>query len=575
MQKKHTSPEVHELLIVGAGPYGLSVAAHAAARGVEARVLGPVMSAWHAMPTGMLLKSEPWASDLSDPAGAYGLAAYAATRRSPVRHGEPVPVNFFAEYGDWFARKAVPAVDERLVVAVRRHPDGFEAETEDGETLVARTVVLAVGVLPFTEIPAPLAALGPDRVTHSSHHTELGRFAGRDVTVVGAGQAALETAVLLTEAGARARVLARTPRLRWNTLPPALHRGPWETARAPHTGLGAGWQNWFYARTPGLFRRLPAEARERLFDTALGPAGAWWLRHRFEAVPDVRLGRRVLAAEPAGAGVRLTVAGPAGPAAEVETDHVIAATGFAPRLDRVTVLDPELRAGLRTLGPGGAPEVGPLFESSEPGLFLAGLLTAPSFGPAMRFVYGAGYTAERLARGVARRLRTRPAPTPPRPRTPEPAPAPGRAAGTAPASGTAGAPRGAVAGGVAEPPATTSGPPATTSGPTAGQPAPTAGRAPETATGSPVPVGEVPAPAGGAAAREVPAPAGEAAAGEVPAPAGGAAAREVPAPGREAAAVKSVSGTPGPTAGEVPGPSTEVAEAEAADAGGAHGGRRP
>ncbi|MCH0543408.1 NAD(P)-binding domain-containing protein [Streptomyces sp. MUM 203J] len=413
-----------DLAVVGAGPYGLSVAAHAAARGLTVRVFGRVMDSWNRMPPGMLLKSEPWASDLSDPAGLYGLAAYAAIRGVRAEHGVPLPVAFFASYGEWFARQALPEpVDQRMVTAVGARPDGrFAVTTEDGEVFGARTVALAIGVMPFMEVPAELRHLpSPELVTHSSHHSDFGRFAGRDVTVVGAGQAALETAVLLTEAGARARLVARAGRLEWNTVPPSLHRTRWEAARAPHTGLGCGWRNLLYARTPGLFRRLPDATRERLFGTALGPAGAWWLRHRFESVADVRPGRRIVAAEAVGdSRVRLTLAAGTGtgdgagagrPGAgggepcTVETDHVVAATGFTPRLDRVDLLSEELRDELRTLDGLGAPEAGPYFESSHPGLFLAGLLTAPSYGPAMRFVYGSGYTAVRLVRGVERRLR--------------------------------------------------------------------------------------------------------------------------------------------------------------------------
>ncbi|NJA59705.1 SidA/IucD/PvdA family monooxygenase, partial [Streptomyces sp. NEAU-H3] len=51
---------------------------------------------------------------------------------------------------------------------------------------------LAVGVMPFTDLPpvlAPLRAGG--LVSHSSDHDDLSRFAGGDVTVVGGGQAAL------------------------------------------------------------------------------------------------------------------------------------------------------------------------------------------------------------------------------------------------------------------------------------------------------------------------------------------------------------------------------------------------
>ncbi|MEV0447729.1 FAD-dependent oxidoreductase [Streptomyces sp. NPDC050600] len=398
---------MYDLVIVGAGPYGLSVAAHAAAHGLKLRVFGRPMESWHAMPSAMFLKSEPWASHLSDPRGSYGLDAYAATQGIRAEHGVPLPVGFFAAYGDWFARQAVPALDERLIsrVAPGSGGEGFEVTAEDGETFRARTVVLAVGVLPFMEVPGPLRGLPRRYVTHSSHHGELDGFAGRDVTVIGAGQAALETAAILTEQGAAVRILARSDRLKWNTLPPALDRGTWQSLRAPHTGLGCGWHNRLYADTPGIFRRLPAATRERIFDSALGPAGAWWLRERFGAVGDVRLGQRVTAAAVTGdERLRLDVAGRDG-ASVVETDHVIAATGFVPSLDRAEVLAPGLRAGLRRVGPGGAPEVGALFESSWPGLFLAGLLTAPSYGPSMRFVFGAGYTAGRLVKGVRQRLR--------------------------------------------------------------------------------------------------------------------------------------------------------------------------
>ncbi|MFD8208020.1 FAD-dependent oxidoreductase [Streptomyces sp. NPDC059695] len=397
---------MYDLVVVGAGPYGLSVAAHAAAQGLDLRVFGRSMESWHAMPSGMFLKSEPWASHLSDPEGRYGLDAYAAARGVRAEHGVPLPVERFAAYGDWFARQAVPPVDERLVGAVAPTAGGFELRTEDGERLRARTVALAVGVLPFLEVPGALRGLPRRFVTHSSHHGDLDGLAGRDVTVVGAGQAALETAALLTERGAAAvRIVARAGRLDWNTPPPALDRGLLPSLRAPHTGLGCGWRNRLYADTPGIFRRLPAAARERIFERALGPAGAWWLRERFAAVGDVRLGQRIASADVTGdERLRLGVAGPDG-ATVLETDHVIAATGFVPDLDRAGVLSPALRGALRRVGAGGAPEVGRLFESSWPGLFLSGLLTAPSYGPSMRFVFGAEYTAGRLVKGVRQRLR--------------------------------------------------------------------------------------------------------------------------------------------------------------------------
>ncbi|MEE1797154.1 NAD(P)-binding domain-containing protein [Streptomyces sp. JV176] len=401
---------MHDLVVVGAGPYGLSIAAHAAAAGLDLRVFGRPMASWREhMPPGMFLKSEPWASNLSDPDGAFGLAAYAATRGTEARHGVPLPVGLFASYGLWFAERAVPPVDERTITSVQACPGGFRLTAEDGERLLARTVALAVGVMPFIDIPAPLLGLDRAQVTHSSHHADLTRFAGGDVTVIGAGQAALETAALLAEQGTSVRLVARSQRLNWNTLPPPLERPAATAARAPHTGLGCGWKNWLYAETPGVFRRFPEATRARIFTSALGPAGAWWLRERFETAArvEVRLGESVVTAVPAGGRVRLELFATTGRTETVETDHVIAATGFTPGLDRLGLLEGPLAAGLRTVGPSRAPEASAAFESSYPGLFLAGLLSAPSFGPSMRFVYGASYTAERLVAGVRRRVGAR------------------------------------------------------------------------------------------------------------------------------------------------------------------------
>ncbi|MEU8572542.1 FAD-dependent oxidoreductase [Streptomyces asoensis] len=393
---------MYDLLVVGAGPYGLSVAAHAAAAGLTLRVFGRPMASWRDnMPGGMFLKSEPWASNLSDPEGRLRLDAYCATRGVTARHGEPIPVEMFAEYGLWFARHAVPAVDERTVTRIAAGPGGFEAVTADGETVRARTVALAVGVMPFVEIPAALRGLSPALVSHSSHHGDLDRFRGRDVTVIGGGQAALETAALLAEQGSRVRVLARAERLCWNDVPPAWERPWWQSARTPHSGLGCGWRNWFYAERPGLYRLLPEPTRARIAATALGPAGAWWVRDRVQGSVEVRLDHEVTAARAVSGGVRLEMAG----AESFETEHVIAATGFRATRDRLTLLSGDLRGSLATV-PDGSPAVGRDFESSHPGLFLAGLVTAAGFGPAMRFVYGAAFTAGTLVRGVRRRLHT-------------------------------------------------------------------------------------------------------------------------------------------------------------------------
>ncbi|MYT21979.1 NAD(P)-binding domain-containing protein [Streptomyces sp. SID7760] len=396
---------MNDLVVVGAGPYGLSIAAHAAAAGLGVRVLGRPMASWRDhMPAGMYLKSEPWSSNLSAPGGRHTLAAYCAGRGRAAEHGSPLPIDVFSSYGMWFARHAVPEVEEVTVTEVCPQGDGFLVRTAEGPPLPARTVALAVGVMPFVHLPEPLRELPPGHCSHSSGHRDLSRFAGREVAVIGAGQAALETAALLAENGARPCLVARRSRLNWNTVPQPLERPLLRALREPHSGLGTGWRSWAWSELPWAVRRLPAPTRERIAATALGPAGAWWLRDRFERSVPVLLGHRLHRAAAVGERTRLGLTTASGESVVLDVAHVVAATGFTPHLGRLELLDARLRAVLDTVGDGGTPELSAGFESSWPGLFFAGLLTAPSFGPSMRFVHGAGFTAGRLVAGVRKRL---------------------------------------------------------------------------------------------------------------------------------------------------------------------------
>lgn len=398
---------MYDVVVVGAGPYGLSLAAHAAASGLSLRVFGRPMASWRDhMPRGMFLKSEPAASSLSDPEGKHTLPAFCEQQGAEPAHGRPLPLESFTEYGAWFGERAVPPVDESTVTCVAPHPAGFRIETAEGERLSARSVVLAVGVIPFAHRPAALDDLPADLATHSTRHHDLSPFRGRDVTVIGAGQAALETATLLSEAGARARVVARADRLNWNTPPQPLTRSRLTALRDPHCALGTGWPSWVWSEAPWAVRRLPAGARLHIARRALGPAGAWWLRERFESAVPVLAAHRIAAADRivrrrrGGERVRLRLESADGTSHTVETDHVVAATGFTPDVSRLDLLDHGVRDSLRRVGAGDAPDVSARFESSHPGLFFAGLLTAPSFGPAMRFVHGVHFTAPRLIAGV-------------------------------------------------------------------------------------------------------------------------------------------------------------------------------
>ena len=104
-----TTLSAPEVLVIGAGPYGLS---------------------WtEQMPVGMVLKSEGFASSLSDPEGRSSLPEYAKQHGAPYRDtGLPIPLETFSDYGLWFQRERVPIVEDTEVVTLARNGDGFTAQ---------------------------------------------------------------------------------------------------------------------------------------------------------------------------------------------------------------------------------------------------------------------------------------------------------------------------------------------------------------------------------------------------------------------------------------------------------------
>ena len=85
---------------------------------------------------------------------------------------------------------------------------------------------------------------------------------------------------------------------------------------------------------------------------------------------------------------------------EVDVQHVIAATGYKPAVSRLAFVDESLQSRVRTVE--GAPILNRHFESSVPGLYFVGAAAANSFGPLLRFAYGARFAAERVAARLAR-----------------------------------------------------------------------------------------------------------------------------------------------------------------------------
>ena len=400
--------------IIGAGPYGLSIAAHLRRSGIPFRIFGRPMDSWmEHMPKGMMLKSDGFASDIYDPEKVFTLRQFCAERGIEYADaGVPVRLDTFTAYGLAFRDRMVPELEDKLVASVERVSDGFLLRLEDGETFQARRVVLAVGITHFEYVPENLAHLPAEFLSHSARHREVEPFRGHNVVVIGGGASALDLAGLLHEAGADVQLVSRREELKFHSQPTGKPRSQWQQIRHPQSGLGPGMRSRFFANSPALFYYLPERLRLEAVRKSLGPSGGWFIRDKVVGKLPLHLGCTPQGAEVKDGRVHLSVQAADGSRREIVTEHIIAATGYKVNLERLKFLNPEIRSQLKTVS--GSPVLSSTFESSMPGLYFAGVAAANSFGPVMRFAFGAGFAARTLTRALAKSVAKEPATVPAR-----------------------------------------------------------------------------------------------------------------------------------------------------------------
>ena len=388
-----------DIAIVGAGPYGLSLATQLKSRGAEDfRIFGDPMASWRAMPVEVHLKSPVTGTNVYSPEPGHSFLEWC--RAQGLGTAEPVPVTTFTEYGQWAQKRLVPEVEQTLVDSVSAAADGFVVALRSGETLRCARVVVATGLTGFERMPAQLAGLPRELVSHTGWHSSYTEYAGRRVAIMGAGASALESAIILRDAGAEVTLLVRADEVVIGT--PAPPRTAVRRVTAPDSCMGPGRWRFAIQHLPGALRHLPEETRVRLVRTYLGPSGSWWLREQLSGGLDTRPGCAVTEATPRGSGLRLALSQD-GWTSSLEVDHLLCGTGYWPDVDRVGVLDADLAARVARVDRGAA--LSRSYQTSVPGLYMVGPAAMLSFGPLYRFVCGAQFSTPRLASHLARSRR--------------------------------------------------------------------------------------------------------------------------------------------------------------------------
>jgi cation diffusion facilitator CzcD-associated flavoprotein CzcO len=358
-----------ELLVIGAGPYAYSAAAHARSRGIGTRIVGRPMSFWREqMPAGMYLRSgRDWTLDAD---GVHSFEAYFEDRGHARDEHDPIPISVFLDHTDWFREQKRLDVEEVLVESLTK-PDGdFVAALAGGGTISAEKVLAAPGIAHFAQLPGCYAEVPADRRSHTSERVTFDDLSGARVAVIGGRQSAYEWAALMCDHGAaRVDVVHRHDT-------PAFEKVSWDFVNAyvERSEAERGW-----------WRHLPAARQQqvalefwRVGRLTLEP----WLTPRLDPrVVTSRPRTEVVAVSTTRDDVRLTLSD----GEELAVDHVVAASGYQADLRAVPYLGGVLD---RVAVSDGFPDLSPGFETSLAGLFVTGFAATRDFGPFYGFTKG-------------------------------------------------------------------------------------------------------------------------------------------------------------------------------------------
>ena len=374
-------PLTTSLLIIGAGPFGLALAAWAQQQSVDYAMVGTPMEFWRRhMPEKMALRSD--ADWHLDPFNVHTIDRFFA-ETGRTRQGEtPFSLKTYLAYVDWFQQQSsIRPIEARVVQLEPPAAPGrtFRAMLDTGETIDAPHVVIAVGFWYFRHVPGELeAVLPPGRWSHASEAVDMASFAGQRVTIVGGRQSAFEWAALLCEAGAaHVDVVHRhdSPRFaesEWEWIPPLVAR----TEQDP---------SWFRrlseSEQKALAHKLWAEGRLKLEP---------WLEPRLRGAPvslwpNAEISRSNIDSDH-------TIALDLTSGARLRADHVVLATGYKVDIHRVPFLATgPFRDCLQVRN--GFPVLDEHFQTSIPGLFITSMAATQDFGPFFGFTVSARVSA--------------------------------------------------------------------------------------------------------------------------------------------------------------------------------------
>lgn len=369
-----------DILIIGAGPYGLALAALAKSLKLDFDLVGMPMSFWREhIPKGLVLRTGK--NEHFDVENIHTMDAFFDEYGVSSDEIIPLPLSRYLEYSEWFIQKKDLFIINDLVRKLAVCEGGFLAELAGGRKISAKRVVVAVGMADSKYIPKELSALvPPGRFSHSSDLANLDCFQNKSVLIVGGRQSAFETAALLAEEGASSvHVVCRHPT-------PKFTRCNFSFMHDLINNV---------EKDPDWYRNLGIDERKKWEKIAF-EEGRLKLEHWLE--PRLKAGNVKIADNNNLRQVNLVnnrLSAILDNDQKIDCDHIIFATGFKPDISKVSFLnrgDLIEKINIRE----GSPVLDSGFQSSQKGLYFIGMLSMADFGYSFGFATGATTAAKIL-----------------------------------------------------------------------------------------------------------------------------------------------------------------------------------
>lgn len=366
-----------KILIIGAGPYGISLAYELWERKVPFIIVGKPFDLWfkHTLDT-MSIRSDRHTSEIYTRSRIFNLTQF-IHKHSPL-HAEEIikkrlPCKLFREYLEDVLEKLPFTIEQQKVTHVTKEGHDYVSTLENGQVIHSASVVLATGIAHHKKMPESLVSLQHEQIIHSWDVGEYADFKNKKVMVVGGGQSAAECVDHLMETNEVTWVMRR---------PPVFYSEPINLPK-PIFQAVLYLSPYFYFLSKKMKKRLGNKFVETTVTPDMIPI---WENKKVNVVYD----------DVEHLGIQSHGEQLFSPKLDQSFDAIVSSTGYQHDIECLHFLSEEIRKSIHA--DQGIPQVNYDFETSLKSLYIVGGMVEPDYGPAQRFMMGSRHATLKLGK---------------------------------------------------------------------------------------------------------------------------------------------------------------------------------